>query len=58
MIAVVDDHIEGGIVIGAAASPGVPSGLVQDESTSAFAKANRSGKPGKAGADYVYQARH
>ena len=56
MIAVVDHHVEGGIVIGATPSSRLTRSLVQRHACPARGKAHRSGKSSKPGADHVDRA--
>ena len=53
VIAVVDGHADSGVVIGAAAAAGKSRGLVHDDAAAALRQLERSGQPGKAGADDV-----
>jgi hypothetical protein len=58
MIAVVDDHVELLIVIGAAASARLPRRLVHDDILAALREPDSGGKAGQSGTDDVDRARH
>ena len=57
VIAVVDHHVERGVVIGATPSSSLAGGLVHDDACPARREAHCSGEPGKPGADHVDRAR-
>ena len=56
VVAVIDDHIEHRVLIGAATSSGLSGALVQHYPRSALAHPHRSSESGKAGADHVDRA--
>ena len=58
VIAVVDHHVEHGIVVGAATPPGLTGGLVHHHAGSRRGEAYRGGEPGKSRTDHVNRARH
>ena len=53
MIAVVDHHVERGIVIGAAAAAGLMGRLMHDDAVAALREPHGSGEAGEPGADDV-----
>jgi hypothetical protein len=58
MIAVVDGHADGGIVIGAAAAAGKTRRLVHNDAAAALRQLQRRRQAGQAGADDVHGSSH
>jgi len=58
VIAVIDHHVEGGIVVGAATPSGLAGSLVHGDVRPARRKPHRGGKPGQPGSDDVNGSLH